>query len=301
MAAAAERAAAHGVRSMVGFTYRRVPGHRAWPAGWWRRAGSARSGTCVRSTSRTGSSTRSAPMTWRLEKDKAGSGALGDIGAHIVDLTQYITGDRIVTVNGLLETFVHERPLAGRTPAPLLGGDGRERSPAPRLAEVTVDDTAVFLARFGGGAVGVFEATRFATGRKNAIRDRDQRLAGQPRLRLRGHERPAVLRRRGAVRRRPASGGSSSPSRSTPTSAAGGRPVTGSATSTGSPTRSSTSSTAIGRGEQPLPSFADGLQVQRVLAAVERSAEAGYLAVHGGRRRTAARRTLSTTIERTAR
>ena len=50
-------------------------------------------------------------MTWRLDKDKAGSGALGDIGAHIVDLAQHITGEHIVTVNGLLETFVRERPL----------------------------------------------------------------------------------------------------------------------------------------------------------------------------------------------
>ena len=53
-------------------------------------------------------------MSWRLDKDRAGSGALGDIGAHIVDLTQHITGDRIVTVNGLLETFVHQRPVAER-------------------------------------------------------------------------------------------------------------------------------------------------------------------------------------------
>ena len=53
-----------------------------------------------------------APLSWRLDKARAGSGALGDIGAHIIDLTQYITGERITEVSGQLETFVKERPLA---------------------------------------------------------------------------------------------------------------------------------------------------------------------------------------------
>src|SRR5919107_1449734 len=111
MTEAAARAAERGVRSMVGFTYRRVPA-----------IGLAR--TLV-AEGRLGDirhvraqylqdwiADPQAPMSWRLEKDKAGSGALGDIGAHIVDLTQYITGDRIDSVSGMLETFVHERPLA---------------------------------------------------------------------------------------------------------------------------------------------------------------------------------------------
>ena len=51
-----------------------------------------------------------APLSWRLEKDKAGSGSLGDIGAHIIDITQYITGDTISRVTGRLHTFVDERP-----------------------------------------------------------------------------------------------------------------------------------------------------------------------------------------------
>ena len=106
-----------------------------------------------------------APLSWRLDKDKAGSGALGDIGAHIVDLTQYITGERITEVSGELETFVKERPLAGAS-TPACPATAR----APSAGPVTVDDAAVFLARFAGGALGVFEATRFATGRKNAIR-----------------------------------------------------------------------------------------------------------------------------------
>jgi predicted dehydrogenase len=94
------------------------------------------------------------PLVWRLQRELAGSGALGDIGAHIVDLAQHLLGDAIASVSGLTETFVRERPLPD--------GDGR--------GEVTVDDAALFVARFSGGAVGTFEASRFATGRKNGLR-----------------------------------------------------------------------------------------------------------------------------------
>jgi predicted dehydrogenase len=94
------------------------------------------------------------PLVWRLRKELAGSGALGDIGAHIVDLSQHLLGDLITSVCGTTETFVKERPLPG--------GAGR--------GEVTVDDAALFLARFAGGAVATFEASRFATGRKNGLR-----------------------------------------------------------------------------------------------------------------------------------
>jgi predicted dehydrogenase len=104
-----------------------------------------------------------APLSWRLQKESAGSGALGDIGAHIVDLTQFITGDTLSRVSGRLRTFVDERPL----PAEHAGLSGTAGSGRGR---VTVDDAATFLAEFRGGALGVFEATRFANGRKNAIR-----------------------------------------------------------------------------------------------------------------------------------
>ena len=73
-----------------------------------------------------------APMTWRLDKERAGSGALGDIGAHIVDLTQYVTGEQILDVSGLLETFVKER-LHQET---------------GRVEPVGIDDACAFLARF---------------------------------------------------------------------------------------------------------------------------------------------------------
>ena len=95
-----------------------------------------------------------APWTWRLDRDKAGSGALGDIGAHIVDMAGYVTGQRITRLVADTETFVAERPLAD--------DDG--------TGEVTVDDTAAFLARLSGGALATFEASRFATGRKNGLR-----------------------------------------------------------------------------------------------------------------------------------
>jgi predicted dehydrogenase len=80
-----------------------------------------------------------------------------------VDLAQFITGERLTGVSALLETFVRERPVAAEFSG-LHGTGGTERGP------VTVDDAAVFLARLSGGGLGVFEATRFATGRKNAIR-----------------------------------------------------------------------------------------------------------------------------------
>ncbi len=162
MAEAADAAAAHGIRSMVGFTYRRVPAialARQLVADG--RLGEIRH---VRAQYlQDWIVDPEAPLSWRLIKSKAGSGALGDIGAHIIDLTQFITGDLISEVSGKLQTFIHERPL----PAESSGLSGTASS---ERGEVTVDDAAVFLASFAGGALGVFEATRFATGRKNAIR-----------------------------------------------------------------------------------------------------------------------------------
>ena len=91
-----------------------------------------------------------APFTWRMDKDRAGSGTLGDTAVHITDLARFLVGE-IEEAVGDLPTFVHERPL------PDGSGTGR----------VTVDDAAMFLARFRNGASGVFETTRMATGRKN--------------------------------------------------------------------------------------------------------------------------------------
>jgi len=91
------------------------------------------------------------PLIWRLKKEVSGSGALGDIGAHIIDLAHFVVGP-ISEVTGMTETFIEERPL----------DDG-----SGETGEVTVDDAAAFLARFENGAIGTFEASRFAAGRRN--------------------------------------------------------------------------------------------------------------------------------------
>ncbi|MFV0285297.1 MAG: Gfo/Idh/MocA family protein, partial [Demequina sp.] len=161
MADAAAAAAARGVFAMVGFTYRRVPA-----------AAFARE-LVARGTVGTVRQVRAqylqdwladpqAPLTWRMDKAKAGSGALGDIGAHAVDLAQFITGDVVTDVSGVMETFVKERPMLG-------AGQGLSGSAGEGTGPVTVDDYASFSGRFASGALGVFEATRFATGHKNGL------------------------------------------------------------------------------------------------------------------------------------
>jgi predicted dehydrogenase len=162
MVAAARAAAASGVRAMVGFTYRRVPAVQlARQLVAEGRLGEIRH---VRAQYlQDWIADPEAPLSWRLDRERAGSGSLGDIAAHVVDMAQFVTGERITGVSGLLETFVHERPVAVASAA-LGGRGGDERGP------VTVDDAAAFLARLSGGGLGVFEATRFAWGRKNAIR-----------------------------------------------------------------------------------------------------------------------------------
>jgi predicted dehydrogenase len=90
------------------------------------------------------------PLVWRLQKNLTGSGALADIGAHSIDLARYLVGE-IEEVTGMTRTFIKERPFPGRQ------GKGK----------VTVDDAVAFLARFKNGVFGTFEASRFATGRKN--------------------------------------------------------------------------------------------------------------------------------------
>jgi len=162
MAQAAEAAAERGVRSMVGFTYRRVPAatfaRDLVAAG---RLGQIRQ---VRAEYLQDWLTDAdAPLTWRLEKEHAGSGALGDIGAHAVDLTEFITGQLLTSVSGVMETLVHERPLLGE-------GVGLSGTAAAERGRVTVDDLALFTGRLESGALASFEATRFRTGRKNALR-----------------------------------------------------------------------------------------------------------------------------------
>jgi len=103
------------------------------------------------------------PLVWRLDRKVAGSGALGDIGAHIIDLALHLVGG-IAEVTADLKTFIGQRPLPESGSAFFAS----KKAGASRLGTVTVDDAATILARFAGGALGTFEATRFATGRKNA-------------------------------------------------------------------------------------------------------------------------------------
>jgi predicted dehydrogenase len=100
------------------------------------------------------------PLVWRLQKDIAGSGSHGDLGAHLIDLAHYLIGD-MDEVIGMSETFVKDRPL----PTTMTGLSAKGSKDAPR-GPVTVDDATLFLTRFANGALGSFEATRFAPGHR---------------------------------------------------------------------------------------------------------------------------------------
>jgi predicted dehydrogenase len=90
------------------------------------------------------------PLIWRLQKEQAGSGALGDLGAHIIDLARYLVGE-ISTVSAMTKTFIPERPK--------LDGSG--------TGKVDVDDAFAAVIEFENGALGTLESSRFAAGRKN--------------------------------------------------------------------------------------------------------------------------------------
>ena len=159
---AAAAAAPAGVKAMVGFNYRRVPAARlARDLIADGRLGAVRQVRAV--YLQDWIVDPEFPLVWRLRKELAGSGALGDIGAHIIDLAQFMIGQRITEVTAMAETFVKQRPLPAMA-AGLAATGSAERGP------VTVDDAALFLARFTDGVIGTFEATRFATGRKNQLR-----------------------------------------------------------------------------------------------------------------------------------
>ncbi|WP_229370739.1 Gfo/Idh/MocA family protein [Umezawaea beigongshangensis] len=255
MTAAAEAAAARGVRSMVAFNYRRVPAlalaRRLVAEG---RLGTVRHVRAV--YLQDWLSDPESPMTWRLRRDRAGSGSLGDLGAHIVDAAQFVTGDLVTGVSALTETFVRSRPT----------GDGG-------TDEVTVDDAALFLARFAGGAIGSFEATRYALGRKNAMRLEVNGSRGSLAFDFESMNELSFF------------------DGDDPADAAGFRRVL--VTEADHPYVGGwwppghllgyehtfvhevvDLVNAVGAGTDPAPSFADGLRVQRVLAAVEDSAAA---------------------------
>ncbi|WP_130353240.1 Gfo/Idh/MocA family protein [Agromyces ramosus] len=264
MADAAARAAARGIRAMVGFTYRRVPAV-----------------TFLRDLIAQGAVGRIAqvrasyrqdwlvdpdmPLGWRLQKEHAGSGALGDIGAHAIDLAQFVTGMQLERVSGVVDTIVKQRPLQG-------AGSGLSGTAAEGFGEVSVDDIAIFTGRFAGGVLGSFEATRFATGRKNALsievsgdkgalafdledlnslrfydRTAPNQLQGFTKILVTEPEHPYVAAWWPAGHTLGYEHGFSHQVKDLVE--------------------------AIDAGIDPHPSFAEGLQVQRVLAAVEQSSE----------------------------
>lgn len=100
------------------------------------------------------------PLVWRLKKEVAGTGALGDIGAHSIDLARFLVGE-FKEVTAMMETFIKERPIGE------MAGGLSAKSGGSDMGKVTVDDAAAFLARFENGALGTFEATRFAGGNRN--------------------------------------------------------------------------------------------------------------------------------------
>ena len=267
MVRAADAAAARGVYAAVGFTYRRVPAiqlaRRLVEQG---RIGEVRQVRAQYLQDWLADPTT--PLSWRLDKQKAGSGALGDIGAHVVDLAQFVTGERLVGVAGMLETFVRERPV----PASFSGLSGEA---GEGTGPVTVDDAAIFFGRLSGGGTATFEATRYAWGRKNAIRlevsgtrgslafdfedmnllhfydaEDDAQVAGFRRIVVTEPEHPY--------------GGHWWP-------AGHGLGYEHAFTHQVVDLVGD-----LAAGKQPTPSFADGLAVQRVLDAVERSSDAGH-------------------------
>ncbi len=153
MVAAARKVVRKGVRTFVWYNYRRCPAvalaHRL--------ASEGRLGRIyhVRACYLQEWGGPATPLLWRFRGDVAGSGAHGDLNAHIIDMARFITGEEITEVSGAIEeTFVKERAIPG----------------SKKKGRSTVDDCVLFLARLSGGGVASFEATRLATGNKNRNR-----------------------------------------------------------------------------------------------------------------------------------
>ena len=254
MAEAARSARERGVQSMIGFNYRRVPAlalareliaegrlgavrhvRAAYLQDWLVDADS--------------------PMTWRLNKETAGSGALGDIASHAIDQVMFLTGGTVTEVAGRLHTFVSSRP----------GRNGPE--------EVTVDDAAWATLSLASGAIASVEVSRMATGQKNSLKleiygEKGSILFDLENLNELGFLDATVPVREQGFRRILVN----EPEH--PYAAAWwpqGHVIGWEHTFTH---EIRDFLVAIGSGSQPSPSFEDGLTVQRILAAVEESAAA---------------------------
>lgn len=268
MAEAAAAARSRGVQAMTGFTYRRLPATvhaRNLVA-----SGAVGTVRQVRAVYlQDWLVDEHAPLTWRLQQEQAGSGVLGDLGAHAIDLAQYITGHRLTEVSGTLETLVASRPLPGGQSG---GGSGLGGGPAGSgQGPVTVDDVALFTGRFDDGVLGSFEATRMATGRKNALRLEVSGSLGAVSFDLEDlnflgiYDYTAPPDRQGFTRIMVTEPEHPYLSAWWPAGHSLGYEH-------GFVHQAADFVTAVAAGEQPAPSFADGLQVQEVMDAVSRSA-----------------------------
>ena len=251
MVATAKAARERGVHSMVGFNYRRVPAlalaQRHVAEG---RLGDVRQ---VRvSYLQDWLADDAAPMTWRLRRELAGSGALGDLASHAVDQVRFLLGQEVTAVNAITHTFVPQRT----------GADGPE--------EVTVDDAAWGTLRTDGGAVVSLEVTRMATARKNALGIEVYGSNGALRFDLESLNHLDVCL-----------DGADSFSRELVTEQDDpyidgwwppGHVLGWDATFTN---QASDFLAALAAGREPTPSFEDGIAVQRVLAAIEASSARG--------------------------
>lgn len=267
MAEAAGKAAALGIRAMVGFTYRRVP------AVTFLRDLIAEG--AVGTVNQVRASYRQdwlvdpeMPLAWRLQKEHAGSGALGDIGAHAIDLAQFVTGQNIDKVSGVIDTIVKERPLLDNSAS----GSGLSGTAGAGRGKVTVDDIAIFTGRFESGALASFEASRFATGRKNALQIEVSGDKGALAFDLEDlnsvqfYDRTAPADRQGFRKILVTEAEHPYVSAWWPAGHMLGYEH-------GFSHQVKDLVEAISNGTDPHPTFADGLRVQRVLDAVERSSE----------------------------
>ena len=108
------------------------------------------------------------PLLWRFKGKEAGSGAHGDLNAHIIDMIRFVTGEKITEVVGAIEeTFIKQREIIESAGGEIAGKGAKKRG-KKKMGRSTVDDCVLFLARLSGGAACSFEATRLATGDKNA-------------------------------------------------------------------------------------------------------------------------------------
>ncbi len=223
---------------------------------------------CARATCRTGWSIRPTPLVWRLQKELRRLRMRSATSAPTSSTSsQYITGMRLTSVSGTSRRSSSERPVLESTSG--LGGTG-----GSELGDVTVDDVALFTGRYDSGVLGIFEATRFATGRKNALRVEVSGSKGAIAFDLEDLNSLRVLRRDGRAAR---AGLHQDPGDRARASVRLGlvadRPHARLRARLRAPGE------GLRRGDRRRhasrrPSFADGVQVQRVLAAVEASSGA---------------------------